>query len=179
MRLARSQALDHLLHLRHQVAAPNLAQRPVLCRRRAGRQLACGGGEGGRVIGDLSDRGAGPDTGGAPGGVVPAVGLEQDVGDIEEVGGAEPLAAGVVVAPALRSAGWFWLHGLVEERRHRRLVVGLHPARLVRPRITVHADSAGLLQQQLTDGERPGRLGPGRLRAAGGVVLDLLRDVLG
>src|SRR5690606_33018961 len=92
-RLARAlplgQRLQPGLDRLDQLAAPDLAERAVLLRRRAARKGARGGGEGGGVVADIRGDLARPRLGPGPGRLVVALRLDQDVRRLEQVGGAK------------------------------------------------------------------------------------------
>src|SRR5665648_583144 len=109
---------------------------------------------------------------------VAAIGFDQDMRRLEQVGGAEPGAVRLVIAQALGLVRVLRHHFSIEQRGDHAVLVALHPACLVRLGFGIESESPRLLQQEFAHDERAGGLGPGRVGVGRRMVLDLLCDGL-
>jgi hypothetical protein len=105
--------------------------------------------------------------------------LDQDVGGLEQVGGAESLLVSVVKSTAFLLTRLGWCHLLLEKRTHECVVLRFGSPGFVPLGVRLEAQLASFLQQQFFHSERASCFGPGGFGVGCRMMLDLLGDRLG
>ena len=162
----------------NQLAAPDLAERPVLLRRRATRVRPRRCAERGRIVGDVFDDAARAFVGDGPRSFVRSFRLDQNVRGLEQLGRPEAMDVCLIVAAAF---GLSWLRRddlLLEKGANDRILLYLRSAGFVRQAFGGNTRPGGLLKQQLADCQRSRGLDPSRFGVWRRVMLDLLGDRL-